>query len=80
MGSMRVMGRTGDIKITWDPENAVEVSRAREVFNENIKKGWAAFQVKRAGGKGKQVKEFDPQVEEILFVPPIAGGADALVY
>lgn len=74
MGRLSIMGRSGDVKVEWNPDNPDEVEVAREVFKENIKKGFKAFHFTRRDDKGEEVKEFDPGAERILFVPPMAGG------
>lgn len=74
MGEMRVMGRKGDTKISWNPDNRTEVDEARKAFNAYKDKGFAAFKVSKRGAKGEQVRDFCPDAEEILFVPPIQGG------
>ena len=71
---MRVMGRKGDTRVEWDPKVPAEVEQARKTFEAYKDKGFAVFAVTRHGDKGKQVRDFNPDAEEILFVPPIAGG------
>ena len=77
MGELRVMGRKGDTKLSWDTENPAEVEVARKAFEEFYQKGFAAFLVKTKGGKGMQIEKFDPEADRILFIPPIAGGSSA---
>ena len=74
MGELRVIGRQGDSKVVWNSENAQEVGVARKVFEEYRSKGFTAFATTKAGRKGNLLVNFDPQAEEILFVPPMAGG------
>ncbi len=74
MGEMRTLGREGDVKQVWDPANADEVAAARRVFDDLRGKGFLAFAVKRAGEKGKQIREFDPDAGKIILAPPMAGG------
>ena len=74
MGELRIMGRKGDTKVSWDPGNQVEVGEAEKSFVAYRAKGFAAFRTTKGGNKGKQITVFDPNAEEILFVPPIAGG------
>lgn len=73
--SLRIMGRSGDTKVTWDPRNQEEVRTARETFDALRAKGYLAFTVRRTDSRGEQVKEFDPALSEILLAPPMAGGA-----
>lgn len=80
MGTMSIMGRTGDTKVTWDSEIPAEVEAAREAFKTYMDKGFMAYRVKgliaeeTRGRKGEQILDFDPEDETIIFVPPIAGG------
>jgi hypothetical protein len=74
MGTMAIMGKEGDVKIEWDPDNAIEVKIAKEAFEKNISKGFKAFRMYDGGKKGEQVKEFDKWAERLLFIVPLAGG------
>ena len=74
MGTMRALNEKGDTNISWDSENPTEVETAKGVFAMYKEKGYAPFRIISRGRKGSQIKEFDPLAEEILFVPPIAGG------
>ena len=69
-----MIGRQGDTRVAWNPENIKEVAAAKKVFNEYLSRGFTAFATTGSGGKGKQITEFDPGAKEILFVPPMAGG------
>jgi hypothetical protein len=74
MGTMRVVCQKGDSRIAWNPENKDEVDAARKAFEEYRRKEFAAFRVSPSGKKDGQISAFDPLAEEIIFVPPIAGG------
>jgi len=75
MGALHVMDpKQGDLKVIWDSENEDEVELAERQFDEAKEKGFLAFKVKKDGGKGQQIKEFDPDSEKIIMIPPIAGG------
>ncbi len=74
-----IMGRNGDTKHTWDPENPEEVEQAKELFNYLKDKGFGIFKMKRFGGRGERMPEFDPSIGRmigvrLLAVPPLAGG------
>lgn len=75
-GAMAVMGREGDTKYIWDKTKTEEVDVARATFNMFTKeKKYLAFKVNKEGEKsGVQVKEFDPNEERYIFVPPMVGG------
>jgi hypothetical protein len=74
MGEMRVMGRQGDTKTIWDPEDEDETQAAREQFDSLTGKGHRAYDVKKDGKQGKRMREFAPDAGKIIFVPPVAGG------
>lgn len=75
MGSFAVMGQEGDTKVIWDPTNADEVEAARAQWDALVgKKRFAAFAVGARGQKAEQVREFDPTIEKLILVPPMAGG------
>jgi hypothetical protein len=70
-GMFRVLTRLdGDKRVVWNKFSLPEIESARQMFTDLIKKGLAAFKV---DSKGKQTTEimqdFDPQAEEIIFVP-----------
>jgi len=67
--------RAGDLKIIWDRTKPDEVESAKSTFDKLKKKGYAAFQVKdNEGNKGDVVREFDPTIERLIFIAPMAGG------
>ncbi|GAC1589694.1 MAG: hypothetical protein NVS3B5_22220 [Sphingomicrobium sp.] len=80
-----VMGRVGDmVRISaegdtpiykWNQDVPVEVEVARECFDTWKRKGYAAFKVSRDGTKGEQLQVFDPTAKQIIFAPPMVGGA-----
>lgn len=73
-GEMRVLDRTGDLKIVWSSDKEVEVEHARKTFDDMIAKGYSAFSVKKDGSPGKRMPTFDPDTEAMILVPRIVGG------
>jgi guanylate kinase len=73
MSELRILGRKGDTKISWNRRSELEATAAKETFEKRIKEGWSAFREK-AGIKGDKIKIFDPDAERIILVPPISGG------
>lgn len=74
-GEIAVMGKEGDIKTIWDRSKPAEVEHARATFNEMRKKGYLAFRcANKEGDKGEQMKEFDPDAQMMIMVPPMQGG------
>lgn len=74
MGEIAVMDGTGDSKITWDTEKAVEVETARAQFDALKKKGYAAYRVGRGGEPGEIMNHFDPHAGKMIMSPAMAGG------
>lgn len=74
-GEMAIMGKEGDTKHIWDKTKPVEVEAAKQLFDTFIKKGYTAYSVAgEKGDKDKQVREFDPNAERYIFVPPVQAG------
>lgn len=71
---MRIISGEGDTKVIWDPGNTDEVCAAKAQFDSLIEKKFSAFEVKKSGDPGKQIKKFKPKAGKIIMVPPIAGG------
>jgi len=47
MGELRILGKEGDTKVIWDPDNKDEVKAAREQFDTLKAKKFLAFRVSR---------------------------------
>lgn len=73
MSELRILGKGGDTRISWNNESDIEVAAAKETFEKRIKENWSAFREKK-GIKGDKIKIFDPEAERIILVPPISGG------
>lgn len=75
-GAMAVLDATGDTKNMWDRNNPDEVAAAKAMFNNLVnEKKYVAFKVDKKGEKGEgPIKEFDPNEERYIFVPPMKGG------
>lgn len=74
MGELRILGKEGDTKVIWDPDNKDEVKAAREQFDTLKAKKFLAFEVKDKGEKGSEIKKFDPEAGKIILTPPVMGG------
>ena len=71
---MSVIGSSGDTKISWDSTKPAEVDAARDHFKKLTSKGFRGYRVKASGLQGSEVKDFDPELENILMIPPQVGG------
>lgn len=68
-------GIGGDDRVVWDKRFLDQIKEARKKFYELLKKGFQAFMVRRDGKKSnRRMHKFDPNAEEIVMVPPVAGG------
>ena len=74
MGRLRIFGRSGDEKVSWSLNNQAEIDAAKDSFDAYKRRGFTAFAVTRGNRQGARIEEFDLMLEEILFVPPMAGG------
>lgn len=81
MGRLRVTSYLGDRTIAWDqeraetgdPEALAAVREAERIFEEQLRRGAAAFSV-TADTPPRRLDRFDPQAEQILTVPRVVGG------
>lgn len=78
MGRLRILDRAlGDKSISWDKGKRDEVEVARQEFEFLVKeKGWLAYAVdpSKPDRKGRQVRAFDVNAEELVLVPAMVGG------
>ena len=74
MGQLSIMDVTGDERLSWDPTDELSVRRARNRFQEMLKKGYKAYRVNHVGGAGEKIDEFDPLASEIVMRGIAVGG------
>ena len=83
MGQLRIMGRVGDVKITWNADSIPEIQKARAKWDEYMGKkkadgspGYRAYKIEDIAGmkKGEEIMEFDPNIERIVIVGAMQGG------
>lgn len=65
---MTIMNETGDTRIGWDVGNSNQVEIARNAFEGYKEKNYLAF------SGNALVDNFDPEIKNIVLVPPIVGG------
>jgi hypothetical protein len=81
MARLQVLSRRGDDTYHWDPQRvasgdpdaAAAVREAARIFQAERARGAVAFRV-RSGRPGERIDRFDPQAEQIILVPQLAGG------
>jgi hypothetical protein len=69
---MRVLDRTGDTRLSWNPDDPGEVAAAKAHFDALRGKGYLA--TKRGAGGRETVHSFDPAAREITMQPQTVGG------
>jgi hypothetical protein len=68
-----VMDTTGDTRHQFDPTDPSAVKEAERRFRELKRAGYIA--AKRTGsGRSELLGQFDPTVQETLFIPRLIGG------
>jgi hypothetical protein len=81
MAVLRVLSSAGDARYEWDvagvqsgdAEAMAAVQEAERIFTQQRARGATAFRV-RPGRPAERVDSFDPQAEDVVMVPRIAGG------
>jgi hypothetical protein len=74
MNVMRILGRTGDTEVRWNPDTGEGLQSAREEFEEKIRRGYLAFVEDPNGGASDLVRIFDPHAGSIILAPRLVGG------
>lgn len=75
-GMMAVMNKDGDKKTVWNRSDVVEVEAAKKEFELFKKAGYMAYKVEGdEGRKGEILHSFDPNIQKIIFAPPMRGGS-----
>jgi len=82
MNKMRILSARGDTVVEWDPkvrggsepEGRAAVREAERIFEDARSKGATAFRVK-PGQAAERLDRFDPEAEEVVVVPRVAGGS-----
>lgn len=81
MAVMRVLSKLGDTAYEWDvarvregdTEALAAVQEAERIFAQQRAKGAVAFRV-WPGRAAERLDHFDPEAEQVVIVPRIAGG------
>jgi hypothetical protein len=69
-----VMDRSGDTRHSFDASDAEAVAQAEKRFRELTAKGFRPVALGKDGGPGTLLRNFDPEVEQTLFIPQLQGG------
>jgi hypothetical protein len=69
-----IMDRSGDTRHSFDPADPASLDAAQQRFLQLTGKGFSAVALGKDGRPGALVRNFDPTVEETLFIPQLQGG------
>lgn len=76
MGVMRILDRTGDTVVEWDLADPASLAEAEALFTRLTAECKIPFA--RPGGgtarEAERIRHFDPALDEIVWVRPVAGG------
>lgn len=72
---LRILDRTGDTVVAWEPGVETEEKAAEDRFNELAKSSaFLLFAVPTKGAKPTQIRSFESTAPEIIAVPRFKGG------
>lgn len=74
VGELRILGPSGDTRVTWDPTCAGDVDDVRRRFDEIVREGYLVFELDPLTKEGRQVRTFDPATRELRALRPLSGG------
>ena len=74
MGELRILGKEGDSKHIWNPDDEDQTKAAKKLFEDLTGKGFKAWRVDKEGDKAGEMKTFDPKAGKVILTPRIVGG------
>jgi hypothetical protein len=74
MGVQIVMDGNGDTRHEFDVSDLTSIADAEERFQKLTGNGFRAVALGKNGGSGELIGNFDPMVEQTLFIPQLKGG------
>ncbi len=74
MHAMSIMGKEGDLRVEWDPEDKASVDKAKAIFDEHVKEKMLLAWETSDGMTGKKVSAFRPEAENIVLSVQLQGG------
>jgi hypothetical protein len=75
MGTLRILGQSGDTRVTWEPADLSSVDEVRRRFDEIVREGYLVFELDEQTREGVQIRTFDPHASELRAFRPLAGGS-----
>ena len=74
MGVLRILGPSGDTRVTWDPSDLETTEDVRRRFDEIVREGYLVFELDPQTKEGQQIRTFDAEARELRAFRPLAGG------
>ena len=74
MGVQIVMDGSGDARHAFDVSDLTSIAGAEGRFQNLTGNGFRAVALGKNGGSGELIGNFDPMVEQTLFIPQLKGG------
>jgi hypothetical protein len=72
---MYVLDETGHTEVRWDTKDELSVEAARKEFDALVKQGFSPLvKESKTDEEMFRVREFPPEVDEILWLRPLVGG------
>lgn len=73
MGTMAIPDHTGHTVVAWHTDDPVTIGRARDHFGSLRAERLVPFG-RRGSAEFEQLREFDVDADEIMWVRPLQGG------
>jgi hypothetical protein len=77
MGTMAIPDHTGHRSVAWHPDDATSIADAEQLFRSLTEQRlipFARLRVPDRGADFEQIRSFDPEADEIMWVRPLQGG------
>ena len=74
MGTMAIPDHTGHTSVTWRSDDPGSVQLAERTFTELTDRRLVPFARRTPTGDFAQIRGFEPEVDEIVWVRPLQGG------
>lgn len=72
-GRLHLLNEHGDTPVLWDVKDQASVDEAIKVFETELAKGKAAYEIKTDGTR-EIVKQFPENAERVVMIPALQGG------
>jgi hypothetical protein len=73
-GVLRILNGSGDTPVPWNKADAKSVEKAKEIFDDLMRRHHHAFGNKAPGEPKAKMKKFDQEAHEVVMFAQIRGG------